>query len=100
MGMSEDFTTPPYEGTDSEGSVVNDTDQLSTKLDRINKRLDAIEAATIAIKMAQNAQRDGINTIGEMMNSVASAFDQIMQKVNQGGIGALLGGMMGGKNNG
>lgn len=100
MGMPDEFTIPSYEGTDGEGSMVNDTDHLSTKLDRINKRLDAIEADTIAIKMAQNAQRDGINTIGEMMNSVASAFDQIMLKVNQGGIGALLGGMMGGKNNG
>lgn len=47
-----------------------------------------------------NGLKDGVNTIGGMMNSVAEAFDQIMQKVNQGGIGALLGGFLGGKNDG
>jgi hypothetical protein len=56
-------------------------------------RLDAIEAV-------QKSQSQAINTIGEMMNSVAAAFDQIMQQVKQGGIGALLGGIMGGNKNG
>lgn len=55
-------------------------------------RLDRIEAT-------QDGLREGVNTIGAMMNQVAEAFDQIMQKVNQGGIAGLLGGIMGGKKN-
>lgn len=51
-------------------------------------RLDRIEKT-------QEGLRDGVNTIGEMMNSVAQAFDQIMTKVNNGGIAGLLGGLMG-----
>ena len=57
-----------------------------------NQRLDEIEAKLDALAV-------GVNTIGEMMNTVADGFEQTMEKVNQGGIGALLGGLMG-KNNG
>lgn len=67
-------------------SYVTDEAEL---LSVVVKRLDSIEAI-------QKSQSDGINTIGQMMNSVASAFDAIMTKVNEGGIGALLGGFMGG----
>lgn len=62
-------------------------------LDEVLTRLEIIEADIAGLK-------DGVNTIGVMMNQVAEAFDQVMQKVNEGGLGALLGGIMGGKKNG
>lgn len=63
-------------------------------------RLNAIEAAQMAQGKVLEGIRDGVNTIGGMMNDVADAFGQIMDQVSKGGIGALLGGMMGKKNNG
>lgn len=68
---------------------AGDTAQL---LSDMNLRLERIENT-------QNALKEGVNLIGGMMNQVAEAFDQIMQKVQTGGIGALLGGMMGGQKN-
>lgn len=62
-------------------------------LSDINLRLDRIEKTVEGL-------RDGVNTIGSMMNGVAEAFDQIMGQVQKGGIGALLGGFMGGNKNG
>jgi hypothetical protein len=64
-----------------------------SEFEQIKLRLENIEGDIAGLK-------EGVNTIGVMMNSVAEAFDTIMQKVNEGGIGALLGGFMGGKKNG
>jgi hypothetical protein len=61
--------------------------------DPVQLRLDAMD-----IKLA--ALTEGVNTIGAMMNEVASTFATLMQKLQRDGIGGLLGGMMGGKNNG
>lgn len=45
------------------------------------------------------ALKTGVNTIGEMMNGVAQAFDQIMTEFQKGGLAGLLGTVMGGKKN-
>jgi len=58
---------------------------LNERLKRIEERLDAVAGVD--------------NTIGGMMNQVADTFAQIMEQVQKGGIGSLLGGMMGGKKN-
>lgn len=65
----------------------------SAILSDMNLRLERIEKTV-------NGLRDGVNTIGQMMNGVADAFGQVMEQVQKGGIGALLGGMMGGNKNG
>jgi hypothetical protein len=59
--------------------------------------LDGI--ATIQREQSQtlDALKSGVNTIGEMMNGVASAFEQIVAEVQKGGLGGLLGTVMGGK---
>ena len=67
-----------------------DEDDLYDAYADVIERLERIEQSIEGLKT-------GVNTIGQMMNSVAEAFDGIMQKVNQGGIGALLGNLMGGK---
>lgn len=56
------------------------------RLDDIDEKLEALAAL-----------KEGVNTIGTMMNAVAETFDGLMQQVQKGGIGALLGGFMGGK---
>lgn len=68
------------------------TDEAAILSD-MNERLHRMEQTLEGLK-------GGVNTIGTMMNNVAEAFDQVVQKVNQGGIGALLGGFMGGNKNG
>jgi hypothetical protein len=59
----------------------------------ILSRLDGIEQSLEALKT-------GVNTIGEMMNGVAGAFEQIVAEVQKGGMAGLLGSLMGGKKNG
>lgn len=56
-----------------------------------------IEGRLIRIEAKLERLTEGVNTIGGMMNGVAKAFDDIMTKINEGGIAGLLGGMMGGK---
>lgn len=70
------------------GENRSEPESIESVLNHIVKRVDSIEKT-------QEALRDGVNTIGEMMNSVAQAFDQIMAKVNSGGIAGLLGNFMG-----
>lgn len=82
-----------YEDGDSEEPVEKSLDlseMMWERLKTIDERQEEIYASIQGVKT-------GVNTIGEMMNSVAEAFDQIMQKVQQGGLGSLLGGFMGGK---
>lgn len=62
-------------------------------LSDMNLRLERIELTVDALK-------EGVNTIGEMMNQVATVFDDLAGKVKSGGISALLGGFMGGNKNG
>jgi len=80
------------EGSDESDEQAMDVD-LFDLIHRLENKIDA-QGKTV------DGLRDGVNTIGEMMNSVAETFDQIMQKIQQGGITSLLGGLMGGKNNG
>lgn len=75
-------------------------DQTVYSGDQILGRLNAIEAAQMVQSETLEKLREGVNSIGGMMNDVADAFGQIMEQVSKGGIGALLGGMMGKKNNG
>lgn len=63
---------------------THDLSDVNQRLDRIEKTLDGL--------------RDGVNTIGQMMNQVVDAFGQIMTQVQNGGLGSLLGTMMGKKN--
>lgn len=95
--MSEENTSPEplIPDTQSEALTITDVGASDTAhlLSDMNLRLERIEKT-------QNALKDGVNMIGDMMNGVAAAFDQIMQKVQSGGVGALLSGFMGGKNNG
>jgi len=85
--MADDMETErptPYTVSDpitDEAAILSD---INMRLDRIEKTMEA--------------QTQGINTIGDMMNHVATLFDDLAGKVKQGGIGALLGGIMGGKN--
>jgi hypothetical protein len=55
-------------------------------------RIDHMAADILALK-------EGVNTIGAMMNGVADAVGQVMAQVQKGGIASLLGGLMGGKKN-
>lgn len=71
----------------------NDTDNLQPEVSFEAEVLARLEAQTATLE----GVRQGVNTIGEMMNGIADAFGQIMVKVEKGGIGALLGGFMGGK---
>lgn len=96
--VTDQVTTP-------EAYVVNDavTDEamilsdMNLRLERIEK---TVESKFLVVNEKLEALISGVNTIGGMMNQVAEAFDNIMQTVNKGGIGALLGGFMGGKKNG
>lgn len=83
----------PYNEDTPQAHVVTDavTDEAEILSD-MNLRLERIEKTVESL-------REGVNTIGVMMNNVAGAFDNIMQTVNKGGLGALLGGIMGGKKN-
>lgn len=93
-------STEPRESlnVDEDDELLDDDYEYSacmklSEFEQIKLRLENIEGDIAGLK-------EGVNTIGVMMNSVAEAFDTIMQKVNEGGIGALLGGFMGGKKNG
>lgn len=91
--MSDGFST---EDSPEEPDYV---DQTVYSGDMILRRLNAIEAAQKVQAETLDGIRTGVNTIGAMMNEVADAFGQVMEQVSKGGIGALLGGMMGKKNN-
>ena len=94
VGIDYDQLESPYALSEEDETEMQAQDyDLFTVLHRIENKLDALTGTTDGV-------RTGVNTIGEMMNSIADAVGQVMQKVNQGGIGALLGGMMGGKNDG
>jgi hypothetical protein len=103
LTVSEEFTEPAQMET-SGGQTVESSTSLNSFEENETEAGDSFENAVMErldrIEAVQKSQSQGINTIGEMMNSVAAAFDQIMQQVKQGGIGALLGGMMGGNKNG
>lgn len=86
----------PQEAADEAVTV----DQNVYSGDLIVGRLNAIEAAQMVQGELLDKLVEGVNNIGGMMNEVADAFGQIMDQVSKGGIGALLGGMMGKKNNG
>src|SRR5882757_259000 len=80
----------------------DDSETITLILNRVNN-LEALYA-NIADDMAKQADtlealKAGVNTIGEMMNGVAQAFDQIMSEVQKGGVAGLLGTIMGGKKN-
>ncbi len=63
------------------------------------RRLDSLRGAIAEQANTQTELKNGVNTIGTMMNGVADAFGQIMTQVQKGGIASLLGSMMGGKKN-
>ena len=60
--------------------------EMHERLKRVEETLDGL--------------REGVNTIGLMMNQVTDAFGQIMTQMQSGGLPALLGKMMGGNKNG
>lgn len=99
--MSEDSEDEPEHDSPEEIDIIGDEEgrphpeQTVTlnELGRLEERLTVIEETITGL-------RDGVNVIGEMMNSVAEMFDQMVTKVNQGGIAGLLGGLMGGNKNG
>lgn len=89
---SPESQVQPTSGTDYEETEIQAQDyDLFAVLHRLETKVD--EQAT---KLA--ALTEGVNTIGEMMNSVAEVFDQMMKKIQSGGIAGVLGGLMGGKN--
>lgn len=74
-----------------------DADSNLVLLSSIWERVKEIDEKLDKIDQTQQGLKTGVNTIGEMMNGVAQVFDDLMKKVQQGGIGSLLGGFMGGK---
>jgi hypothetical protein len=66
--------------------------------DMIHEQLITINSRLAVIELTQEALKEGTNTIGTMMNGVSEAFANIMEQIQKGGIGGLLGGMMGKKN--
>lgn len=70
------------------------------RLSSIETNMEALLKSHLGTESQITHLKTGVNTIGEMMNSVAAAADEIMTKVRTGGIGSLLGSVMGGKNNG
>lgn len=97
--MSEDVDGTFQDPQEAADEAVT-ADQNVYSGDQIVSRLNAIEAAQMVQGELLNKLVEGVNNIGGMMNEVADAFGQIMEQVSKGGIGALLGGMMGKKNNG
>lgn len=94
--MSEDSEDEPEHDSPEEIDIIGDEEGRPHPPDSLlimEERLAAIEETIAGL-------RDGVNVIGEMMNSVAEMFDQMVTKVNQGGIAGLLGGLMGGNKNG
>lgn len=94
--MSNDDVTMPDPDVDHDYVRECDKDgpdmfgMVWERLNEMDERLISMEATLEAIK-------GGVNVIGEMMNQVAIVFDGLAEKVKQGGVGALLGGLMGGK---
>lgn len=108
--MNEEFRATEY-GDDDKfaqrqrealyGRVGEDDDEsVQEDAPDVLARLNAIEAAQKLQGELLDKLVEGVNNIGGMMNEVADAFGQVMDQVSKGGIGALLGGMMGKKNNG
>lgn len=99
-GMAPESLVVPQAGT---GVGYDDNEwQSETGSDfelyqEIIARLNVLQEAQLVQAKTLEALTNGVNTIGEMMNSVAGAFDQIMEQVQKGGLASLLGGMMGSK---
>lgn len=74
-----------------EDQTTDDTDTYAPTLADVYDRLEALEHTV-------DGMREGINTIGQMMNAVGDMFSDMVNKVNQGGIGALVGNLIGKKN--
>jgi|SRR5882672_648689 len=99
----EEYEMKDYSGSpEIELSSDEDFEEESetTIDDEILERLESIEFSMGQHTETLDALKVGINTIGEMMNGVAGAFDQIMAEVQKGGVAGLLGTLMGGKKNG
>jgi hypothetical protein len=82
--------------TDEAPPIMVPVDSLSNM--EIFNKLTGIESRLYSIELTQEALKEGTNTIGTMMNGVSEAFANIMEQIQKGGIGGLLGGMMGKKN--
>lgn len=79
------------DGVDPEETEMQAQDyDLFTVLHRIENKVDTLTGTTDGV-------RTGVNTIGEMMNGIADAVGQVMQKVQTEGLAGLVGGLMGGK---
>jgi hypothetical protein len=94
IGLTDQEVNDP-DNPDEPVGVLTDTEYHDLVLNRLELMSD--------IQSAQNNRIDalanGVNTIGQMMNEVANAFGQIMEQIQKGGIGGLLGSVMGGKKN-
>jgi len=90
----------PSSDEDFEEEFDEDEPSDSETITLILNRVNNLEALYANISDDIAALKVGINTIGEMMNGVAGAFDQIMAEVQKGGVAGLLGTLMGGKKNG
>jgi hypothetical protein len=110
--MSEEFKTPTEKelaqplagaGVEYEEDVQEDSypdlNDVMLYLSTFSDRVDDLARVVKRVEGTQAALKDGVNTIGVMMNNVAEAFGQIMTEVQKGGIAGLLGSMMGGKKN-
>lgn len=86
----EDFEDESDDGPSFEEVVDKDLTMIVDRLSKLEALHNNIANDTAALK-------DGVNTIGEMMNGVAQAFDQIMTEIQKGGVAGLLGTLMGGK---
>jgi hypothetical protein len=103
----EPFPTDTYQAAENYAlaePLVTDETTYAAPADATNvlilARLDSISTRLTAIESTQDALKEGTNTIGAMMNGVSEAFANIMEQIQKGGIGSLLGGMMGKKNDG
>lgn len=94
---------PASTGKDEHGEYGEDFEEESDGDYAPTFEISVTEALTdITNTLDDHAQtlealKTGVNTIGEMMNGVAQAFDQIMTEIQKGGVAGLLGTLMGGK---
>lgn len=94
--ISDEMAEPEYPG------FVPETDfqrEVLSHLDFLHHRIEFAVLQQSYIRDDINALKNGVNTIGAMMNSVSDAFGQISSQIQQGGIGSLLG-MIGAKKDG
>lgn len=86
--------------SDTETDVIPDS-EVEEAADTVAEPTPAeLNARLLRMEATLDSLREGVNTIGEMMNQVATVFDDLADKVKSGGIGALIGGFMGGNKNG